>query len=62
MEYHWLIFDVAQFGFEVMHGNSISDCKAQFKNTDNETNGYKFCDCVHPNEATLQHSLMNMKD
>lgn len=48
---------VAKFGNEVMPRNSISDCKKEFKNTINETAGYKFCECIHINGTSLDECL-----
>lgn len=47
----------AQFGYNVMPRNSISDCKKQFENTENEIAGFQFCDCVHKNGISLNKCL-----
>lgn len=38
---------IAQYGYEALPRNSISDCKKQFTGTINEAAGYKFCECIH---------------
>ena len=48
---------IAQFGYEVMPRNSVSDCKKQFINTKNESAGFKFCDCIHHNGMPLDDCL-----
>ncbi|MEB8330509.1 DoxX family protein [Flavobacteriaceae bacterium KMM 6897] len=48
---------LAQFGYEVMPRNSLSDCKEEFKNTINETAGFKFCECIHNKGAPLDQCL-----
>ena len=45
------------FGYEVMPRNSISDCKKQFVNTENQTVGFEFCECVHKNGISLNNCL-----
>lgn len=45
------------FGYEVMPRNSISDCKKQFVNTENQTDGYDFCECIHTNGNPLNQCL-----
>lgn len=48
---------IAQFGYEAMPRNSLSDCKVQFKNTKNEISGIKFCECIHNNGRPLNECL-----
>ncbi len=48
---------LAQFGYEVMPRNSISDCKEQFKNTPDKTVGFDFCDCIHNKGKSLTTCL-----
>ena len=48
---------IAQFGYDAMPRNSISDCKKQFKNTKNEAAGFKFCECIHNNGKPLDECL-----
>lgn len=48
---------IAQFGFEVMPRNSQRDCEGQFKNTDKEAFGYKFCECIHTHGKPLDECL-----
>lgn len=52
-----LTVSIAQFGYEAMPRNSISDCKKQFKNTKNEAAGFKFCECIHNNGKPLDECL-----
>ncbi|KYG85048.1 hypothetical protein AWW67_17570 [Roseivirga seohaensis] len=47
----------AQFGFEAMPRNSLSDCKKQFENTENEVAGFQFCECIHINGEPLDGCL-----
>ncbi len=44
---------IAQYGYDALPRNSISDCKKQFKGTQNEAAGYKFCECIHENGKPL---------
>lgn len=37
----------ARFGYDAMPRNSLADCKKQFDNTENETAGLQFCECIH---------------
>ena len=48
---------LAQFGYDAMPRNSLSDCKKQFTNTKNEVAGYKFCECIHINGKPLDECL-----
>ncbi|MGY8916372.1 MAG: DoxX family protein, partial [Flavobacteriales bacterium] len=52
-----LTIAIAQFGNEAMPRNSLSDCKMEFKNTINETVGFKFCECIHINGRSLDECL-----
>ena len=52
-----LIVLIAQFGYDAMPRNSISDCEKQFKNTKNEVAGFKFCECIHNNGKPLDECL-----
>jgi hypothetical protein len=52
-----LTVSIARFGFEAMPRNSISDCKKQFINTELETTGFKFCECIHKNGKPLDECL-----
>ena len=45
------------FGYEVMPRNSLSDCKKQFVNTEKETVGFQFCECIHKNGNSLNKCL-----
>lgn len=47
----------AQFGYEAMPRNSLIDCKTQFKNTENEVAGFRFCECIHNNGKPLNECL-----
>ena len=52
------------YGHEVMPKNSLSACKKQFINTEKETVGFAFCECVHikgqPLDACLEEfEIMN---
>ena len=51
----------ARFGYDVMPRNSLSDCKKQFVNTENEAAGFKFCDCIHINGEPLDECLEELK-
>jgi len=35
------------YGHEVMPRNSLPECEKQFADTENETAGLKFCECIH---------------
>ena len=48
---------IAQFGYEAMPRNSLSDCKERFENTHNEVAGFKFCECIHNNGKPLHECL-----
>ena len=52
-----LTVSIAQFGYDAMPRNSISDCEKQFKNTKNEVAGFKFCECIHNNGKPLDECL-----
>lgn len=52
-----LTVSLALFGYEVMPRNSISDCKKQFINTELETAGFEFCECIHTNGTSLDDCL-----
>ncbi len=52
-----LIVCLAQFGYDAMPRNSLSDCKTQFKNTKNEAAGFRFCECIHNNGRPLDSCL-----
>lgn len=52
-----LIIVYAQFGNEVMPRNSLSDCKKQFKDTENQEAGYEFCECIHQQGQPLNECL-----
>lgn len=45
------------FGYEVMPRNSLSDCKKQFVNTENQIVGFEFCECIHKNGKPLNECL-----
>lgn len=47
----------ASFGYEVMPRNSLSDCKKEFANTINESEGFEFCECIHKNGESLDKCL-----
>ncbi|MEO8146772.1 MAG: DoxX family protein [Bacteroidia bacterium] len=48
---------ISQFGYDAMPGNSISDCKKQFENTQYEAAGFRFCECIHNNGRPLDECL-----
>jgi uncharacterized membrane protein YphA (DoxX/SURF4 family) len=48
---------IARYGYEAMPRNSISDCKKQFINTELETAGLEFCECIHKNGKPLDECL-----
>ncbi len=52
---------LAEFGYDVMPRNSLSDCKKQFVNTKNEADGFKFCECIHNNGKPLDECLEAFK-
>jgi uncharacterized membrane protein YphA (DoxX/SURF4 family) len=47
----------AQFGYEIMPRNSISDCKQQFEGSEKQTAGYAFCECIHSEGIPLDQCL-----
>ena len=53
---------IAQFGYDAMPRNSISDCKKQFKNTKNEAAGINFCECIHTNGKPLDECLKEFEN
>jgi hypothetical protein len=57
-----LIVLLAQFGYDAMPRNSLSDCKKQFINTRNEAAGFRFCECVHNNGRPLDECLEEFKN
>jgi UPF0716 family protein affecting phage T7 exclusion len=52
-----LTVTVFLFGFEAMPRNSIKDCQKQFVNTENETQGFTFCVCIHKEGRSLDECL-----
>ena len=52
-----LVVAMARFGYEVMPRNSLSDCKKQFVNTEKETIGFEFCECIHTSGNPLDQCL-----
>ena len=52
---------IARFGLEAMPRNSMSDCKKQFRNTELETAGFKFCECIHKNGKPLDKCMEEFK-
>lgn len=57
-----LIIVVFLFGHEVMPRNSLSDCKSQFINTENEITGISFCECIHISGLSLSECLENFEE
>lgn len=51
----------ARFGFEVMPRNSLPDCKSQFTDTENESAGFEFCECIHIKGSPLDTCLMEFE-
>ncbi|WP_421978223.1 DoxX family protein [Roseivirga seohaensis] len=51
----------AQFGFDAMPRNSLSDCKKQFENTKNKVAGFQFCECIHINGEPLDECLQGFE-
>jgi uncharacterized membrane protein YphA (DoxX/SURF4 family) len=47
----------ARFGYDVVPRNSLSDCKKQFENTQNEAAGFEFCECIHSKGQPLDECL-----
>jgi len=45
------------FAHGIMPRNSLSDCKQQFQNSKNETNGFEFCECIHIHGQSLDECL-----
>ncbi|EAZ80788.1 DoxX family protein [Algoriphagus machipongonensis] len=37
----------SRFGLDVMPQNSVESCRKQFIGTENEAEGFEFCECVH---------------
>tara|TARA_R110002012_G_C11535968_1_gene600979 strand:+ start:283 stop:999 length:717 start_codon:yes stop_codon:yes gene_type:complete len=54
-----LLIFILTFGPDIMPRNSLSDCKKQFINKENETAGIEFCECVHTNGKPLDECLEN---
>jgi hypothetical protein len=52
----------ARFGYDVMPRNSLSDCKAQFVNSENEVNGLRFCECIHIEGQPLDECLKEFEN
>jgi uncharacterized membrane protein YphA (DoxX/SURF4 family) len=57
-----LTLSLAQYGYEAMPRNSISDCKKQFINSELESAGFDFCECIHENGKTLDTCLQQFND
>ena len=53
---------IARFGYEAMPRNSIADCKKQFINTELETAGFEFCECIHENGKPLDTCLLELEN
>jgi len=53
---------VAQYGYEVMPANSLADCKKQFVNTELESAGFEFCECIHENGTPLNECLQEFEN
>lgn len=53
---------LSQFGYEVMPRNSIPDCQSQFMNTEYQSIGYEFCNCIHEEGRDLQDCLHEYYD
>lgn len=51
----------AQFGNQVMPRNSLSSCKSQFINADNEHVGFEFCECIHSAGNPLEECLQKLE-
>lgn len=52
---------VARYGYDVMPRNSLSDCKSQFVNTQNEIAGVEFCECIHHKGKPLNDCLVEFE-
>lgn len=52
-----LIIVLFLYGHDVMPKNSLSDCKKQFVNPENEAAGFAFCECVHTSKKPLDECL-----
>jgi uncharacterized membrane protein YphA (DoxX/SURF4 family) len=52
-----IVIAIAFYGHEVMPRNSLSDCKKQFVNTEKETAGFNFCECIHSSGKPLNYCL-----
>ncbi|MFY0630711.1 MAG: DoxX family protein [Flavobacteriaceae bacterium] len=50
------------FGHDVMPRNSLSDCKKQFVNTENEAVGFEFCECIHKKGNSLDECLTEFEN
>lgn len=51
----------ANFGHQVMPRNSLKDCKSQFINTEYESAGFEFCECIHTHGNPLDECLENFE-
>lgn len=52
-----LAITYGEIGHDVMPRNSLADCKKQFANTERETAGYEFCECIHTQGKPLDDCL-----
>ncbi|ADR23743.1 hypothetical protein MATR_24010 [Marivirga tractuosa] len=52
-----LTLTVFLYGFKAMPRNSILDCQSQFVNTEYETKGFTFCECIHMEGRSLDECL-----
>lgn len=51
----------ANAGHEVMPRNSLKDCQSQFINTEYESAGFEFCECIHTHGNPLDKCLENLE-
>lgn len=52
----------AQFGFDIVPRNSLTDCKKQFLGSKNETVGFEFCECIHNDGQSLDVCLLKFEN
>jgi len=57
-----LTITFAQFGYNVLRRNSLSDCQLQFENTKNEAIGFEFCECIHKDGQPLDECLKEFEN
>ena len=56
-----IIILIFSFGYDIMPRNSLSDCKEQYMNTENEIATNRFCECIHTQGKPLDECLEGFK-